>query len=62
MTIIAASKEPRRVPTQAYLVTGERDICAEAARGGLDPVQPEKLIAEHAEWRFLDELKRELKT
>src|SRR5262249_39801708 len=34
-------------------------LCAAAARGGLD--QPSELIAEHTDWRFLEELKRELK-
>ena len=29
---------------------------------GLIQTGPNKLIAEHADWRFLDEIKRELKT
>jgi NitT/TauT family transport system substrate-binding protein len=29
---------------------------------GLIKSSPQKLIAEHTDWRFLDELKRELKT
>ena len=29
---------------------------------GLIQASPKKLIAEHTDWRFLDELKRELKT
>jgi hypothetical protein len=28
---------------------------------GLIQTSPQKLIAEHTDWRFLDELKRELK-
>ena len=35
---------------------------AAAAGGGDIKSSPQKLIAEHTDWRFLNELKRELKT
>ena len=36
-------------------------LCAAPARGRHDQVQPQQLIAEGTDWRFLNELKRELK-
>ena len=37
-------------------------LLAAAERGGIHQVQPNRIIAEHTNWRFLNELKRELKT
>ncbi len=36
-------------------------LCAEDARSRFDKVSPQKLIADHTDWRFLNEVKRELK-
>jgi hypothetical protein len=36
-------------------------LCAATTRGRLDQVEPQKIIADGTDWRFLNELKRELK-
>ena len=37
-------------------------LCAAAARGGFCQGYPDQVIANHTNWRFLNEIKRELKT
>lgn len=37
-------------------------LCAAPARSRHDQVEPQRIIADGTDWRFLDELKRELKT